>query len=268
MAAVAKTFAAEGTEREPPPVLVSAATSVLRLLTEGEELGLDVDALARGVVDAGLLQQIIDILQDPSSTVLVAAAELGVELRALLVLILSEVFARLPMAAAAAGPGTVEMVEVSLEDARAANAQAKAAAITDGAPARVSPGVERHPHTVPTSVPGVITDDGELTPELREQLDGLVTGQKVMLFMKGVPDAPRCGFSKAMCELLRAKQVAFGSVDVLADDRVREGMKLYSKWPTFPQLYVQGGLVGGLDAVKELDAAGELMTALQPHAKL
>ncbi len=268
MAAVAKTFAAEGTEREPPPVLVSAATSVLRLLTEGEELGLDVDALARGVVDAGLLQQIIDILQDPSSTVLVAAAELGVELRALLVLILSEVFARLPMAAAAAGPGTVEMVEVSLEDARAANAQAKAAAITDGTPARVSPGVERHPHTVPTSVPGVITDDGELTPELREQLDGLVTGQKVMLFMKGVPDAPRCGFSKAMCELLRAKQVAFGSVDVLADDRVREGMKLYSKWPTFPQLYVQGGLVGGLDAVKELDAAGELMTALQPHAKL
>jgi Grx4 family monothiol glutaredoxin len=89
-----------------------------------------------------------------------------------------------------------------------------------------------------------------------------------MLFMKGVPDAPRCGFSKAMCELLRAKQVAFGSVDVLADDRVREGMKLYSDWPTFPQLYVRGGLVGGLDAVKELDVAGELMTALQPRPKL
>jgi Grx4 family monothiol glutaredoxin len=164
------------------------------------------------------------------------------------------------------------MVAVNLEDARAANAQAKAettaAAITGGSPVQVSPGEERHPHTVPTSVPGVITGDGELTPELREQIEGLVAGHQVMLFMKGVPDAPRCGFSKAMCELLRAKQVAFGSVDVLADDRVREGMKLYSDWPTFPQLYVRGGLVGGLDAVKELDVAGELMTALQPRPKL
>lgn len=254
VAAVANTFSTEGTES---PILVSAATSVLRLLTEGEALGLDVDALARGVVDAGLMQRMIEILQDPASTVLVAAAELSVELRALLVLILSEIFTRLPRAAAAAGSDTIDMVEANLEHARAANAQAKEA---------VASRTERHPHTVPTSVPGVTTADGDLTPQLREQLQGLVSGHQVVLFMKGVPDAPRCGFSKAMCELLRGKQVAFGSVDVLADDRVREGMKLLSDWPTFPQLYAQGRLIGGLDAVKGLEASGKLMTALRPHA--
>ena len=251
--AVANTFSTEGTE---PPILVSAATSVLRLLTEGEGLGLDVDALARGVVEAGLMQRMIDILQDPASTVLVEAAELGVELRALLVLILSEIFTRLPSAAATAGSDTIDMVEANLEDARAANAQAKAA---------VAARTERHPHTVPTSVPGVTTADGELTPQLREQLQVLVSGHQIVLFMKGVPDAPRCGFSKAMCELLRAKHVAFRSVDVLADDRVREGMKLFSDWPTFPQLYARGDLIGGLDAVKELEASGKLMTVLHSY---
>jgi Grx4 family monothiol glutaredoxin len=262
VAAVAAAFSTQGTE---PAILVSASTSVLRLLTEGEELGLDVDALARGVVDGGLMRQMVDVLQDPSR-VEAASPELVVELRAVLVLALSEVFTRLPAAAATAGQGAVDMVAVNLEDARAANAQAKAAAaaaaIIDGTPAQVAPGADRHPHTVPTSVTGVTDAAGELTQELRAHLEGLVSDHQVVLFMKGVPDAPRCGFSKATVEMLRDKQVAFGSVDVLADDRVREGMKLFSEWPTFPQLYAGGELLGGLDILKELDAAGELMDSL------
>jgi Grx4 family monothiol glutaredoxin len=249
VAAVAAAFSTQGTE---PAILVSASTSVLRLLTEGEELGLDVDALARGVVDGGLMRQMVDVLQDPSR-VEAASPELVVELRAVLVLALSEVFTRLPAAAATAGQGAVDMVAVNLEDARAANAQAKAAAaaaaIIDGTPAQ-------------TSVTGVTDAAGELTQELRAHLEGLVSDHQVVLFMKGVPDAPRCGFSKATVEMLRDKQVAFGSVDVLADDRVREGMKLFSEWPTFPQLYAGGELLGGLDILKELDAAGELMDSL------
>lgn len=254
VAAVSTAFSTEDTE---PAVLVSAAKSVLRLLTEGEGLGLDVEALARGVVDAGLMQHMADIIEEPSNTVL-AAPELAVELRASLVLVLAQIFDRVPSAAEVAGMNTVQMVDDNLKDAHATYATIAADQATHGA--------DRHPHTVPTLVRGVTTSDGELTHELREMLEELVAGHQIVLFMKGVPDAPRCGFSKAMCELLCTKQVVFASVDILADDRVREGMKIFSDWPTFPQLYVRGDLLGGLDVVKELDRAGELMAALLPPA--
>ena len=70
--------------------------------------------------------------------------------------------------------------------------------------------------------------------------------------MKGTPQEPRCGFSKQTVELLKSENVTFASFDILSDNEVRENLKIYSKWPTYPQLYVNGELVGGLDILKEL----------------
>ena len=77
-----------------------------------------------------------------------------------------------------------------------------------------------------------------------------------MLFMKGTPDAPRCGFSRKIVELLRANDVAFASFDILTDNEVREGLKVLFDWPTYPQLYVRGQLIGGLDIVQEMAQPG------------
>ena len=84
-----------------------------------------------------------------------------------------------------------------------------------------------------------------------------------MLFMKGSPDAPKCGFSKSIVALLRENGVGdFGHFDVLADQGVRQGLKQYTNWTTFPQLFVKGEFIGGLDVVKELDEDGELKDLL------
>ena len=89
-------------------------------------------------------------------------------------------------------------------------------------------------------------------PSLSSRLDALIRSSTVMLFMKGTPDAPRCGFSRQMVELLQAQEVPFGAFDILNDEEVRQGLKTHSNWPTYPQLYVKGELVGGLDIVKEM----------------
>ena len=80
----------------------------------------------------------------------------------------------------------------------------------------------------------------------------LVKRSKVMLFMKGNPDAPRCGFSRTAVEMLRGASIDFDSFDILEDEAVRQGLKEFSKWPTYPQLYVKGKLIGGLDVLKEM----------------
>ncbi len=85
---------------------------------------------------------------------------------------------------------------------------------------------------------------------LRARLEALVSREPVMLFMKGTPDAPRCGFSATIVALLRDAGVKFGYYDILGDEAVRQGLKEFSKWPTFPQLYARGELVGGLDVAK------------------
>eukprot|EP00389_Voromonas_pontica_P016261 GDKH01025418.1.p1 GENE.GDKH01025418.1~~GDKH01025418.1.p1 ORF type:complete len:375 (-),score=95.83 GDKH01025418.1:76-1200(-) len=91
---------------------------------------------------------------------------------------------------------------------------------------------------------------------LTERLKKLVSRAPVMLFMKGDPDAPRCGFSNQIVGMLREAGVAFEHFDILSDEDVRQGLKAYSNWPTYPQLYSGGELVGGLDVVKELVATG------------
>jgi len=84
----------------------------------------------------------------------------------------------------------------------------------------------------------------------------------VVLFMKGVPAAPQCGFSGAVVQILAGLKVPFKGVDVLSDPQVREGIKSFSNWPTIPQLYVKGEFLGGADIVREMFQAGELAALL------
>ena len=84
-----------------------------------------------------------------------------------------------------------------------------------------------------------------------------------MLFMKGSPDAPQCGFSQKIVAILkRYDSLTFGHFDVFSSDEIREGLKKFSNWPTYPQLYVDGELVGGIDIVTEMEESGDLEDAL------
>lgn len=91
-----------------------------------------------------------------------------------------------------------------------------------------------------------------------ERIDAIVKGHDVVLFMKGSPLFPQCGFSSRAIAILEHLDVAFHSVDVLQDMEIRQGIKEYSDWPTIPQLYVKGEFVGGSDIMMEMYEAGEL----------
>ena len=97
---------------------------------------------------------------------------------------------------------------------------------------------------------------------VREFIEGAIKTHPVVLFMKGEPDAPRCGFSSLVVQILDHLGVEFASIDVLANDEIREDIKVYSDWPTIPQLYVKGEFVGGADIVREMFQSGELKTML------
>ena len=86
---------------------------------------------------------------------------------------------------------------------------------------------------------------------------------EVCLFMKGTPDAPQCGFSMAVTNMLKLLEVNFRSVNVLEDQNIREGIKTFSDWPTIPQLYIKKEFVGGCDIVKEMYETGELAKLLE-----
>ncbi|MDO5505369.1 MAG: Grx4 family monothiol glutaredoxin [Pseudoxanthomonas suwonensis] len=101
-----------------------------------------------------------------------------------------------------------------------------------------------------------------LDPALRQRIDTLLGENRVVLFMKGQPQAPQCGFSAKASGLLRELAVDFAHVDVLSDPDIREGIKLYGQWPTIPQLYIGGELVGGSDIIEQMFASGELQSAL------
>nr|XP_025971679.1 glutaredoxin-3 [Dromaius novaehollandiae] len=104
--------------------------------------------------------------------------------------------------------------------------------------------------------------------DLAVRLKKLINAAPCMLFMKGSPKEPRCGFSKQMVEILNKHGISFSSFDIFSDEEVRQGLKTYSNWPTYPQLYVAGELIGGLDIVKELEASGELDTVCPKACKL
>ena len=94
--------------------------------------------------------------------------------------------------------------------------------------------------------------------EIQERIRKVIEENSVMLFMKGSPDFPQCGFSGRVVQILEACGTEFGSADVLMDPELREGIKAYSNWPTIPQLYIQGELIGGSDIVMEMHENGEL----------
>ena len=90
-----------------------------------------------------------------------------------------------------------------------------------------------------------------------------IDDNEVCLFMKGTPDAPQCGFSMAVSNMLKILEVNFKGVNVLEDQSLREGIKIYSEWPTIPQLYIKKEFVGGCDIVKEMYENGELAKLLE-----
>jgi monothiol glutaredoxin len=102
-----------------------------------------------------------------------------------------------------------------------------------------------------------------MTDDANSRIDSTVKGNDVVLFMKGTPLFPQCGFSSRAVAILEHLGVEYASVDVLQDQGIRQGIKEYSDWPTIPQLYVKGEFVGGSDIMMEMYESGELSQLLQ-----
>ncbi|CAL5192774.1 unnamed protein product [Lathyrus oleraceus] len=102
-----------------------------------------------------------------------------------------------------------------------------------------------------------------LTPELKTTLDKVVTSNKIVLFMKGTRDFPQCGFSNTVVQILKSLNASFETVNILDNDLVRQGLKEYSSWPTFPQLYIDGEFFGGCDITVEAYKNGELQEVVE-----
>lgn len=151
----------------------------------------------------------------------------------------------------------------------------KALSTSDKAPAAAPP---------PPPEPAQVEKKVETEEELNERMRGIMKSDKVVLFMKGSPDAPRCGFSRQTVEILRKHEVKFTHFDILQDEAVRQGesdcsalrltsmyllawesvgLKKLNEWPTFPQLIIGGELMGGLDVLREMEGNGELQEALE-----
>ena len=94
--------------------------------------------------------------------------------------------------------------------------------------------------------------------DTKDKIKDLIKENDVCLFMKGTPDSPQCGFSMAVCNVLKHLNVKFKGVNILEDNELRQGIKDFSDWPTIPQLYVKNEFIGGCDIVKEMFEKGEL----------
>ena len=99
-----------------------------------------------------------------------------------------------------------------------------------------------------------------MNDETKNLIQNTINENEVCLFMKGTPDAPECGFSMAVSNVLKHLKVNFNGINVLDDENLRQGIKEFSDWPTIPQLYVKGEFVGGCDIVKEMFEKGELIS--------
>ena len=99
--------------------------------------------------------------------------------------------------------------------------------------------------------------------QTNDQIKSEIESNEVCLFMKGTPDAPQCGFSMAVSNILKILNVKFKGINVLEDQSIREGIKVYSDWPTIPHLYVHKEFIGGCDIVKEMFENGELKNLLK-----
>ena len=99
--------------------------------------------------------------------------------------------------------------------------------------------------------------------EIKHRIEKLLKENKICLFMKGTPEAPQCGFSMAVSNVLKHLSVNFKAVNILEDEKLRQGIKDYSDWPTIPQLYINQEFIGGCDIVKEMFEKGELKKLLE-----
>ncbi|OZJ03447.1 hypothetical protein BZG36_03178 [Bifiguratus adelaidae] len=147
--------------------------------------------------------------------------------------------------------------------------------------AELTRSVEKYSKTKVTSANGLKADpsapaptnghvaNGKPSPEaLNKRLEKLVRSAPVMAFIKGTPAQPRCGFSRQLVQIFADEKVKYSSFNILADDDVRQGLKTFSNWPTFPQVYVNGEFIGGLDIIKELVESGEFKSLLPAEKDL
>ncbi|XP_076651757.1 glutaredoxin 3 [Halictus rubicundus] len=129
----------------------------------------------------------------------------------------------------------------------------------DGAnPSAIAEKVKRHS----ASKDSIPVEACKPKQNLEDRLKKLINQAPCMLFMKGNPANPRCGFSRTIISILDSCNANYQSFDILQDNDVREGLKKFSNWPTYPQLYINGELIGGLDIIKEMNEAGELDSML------
>jgi monothiol glutaredoxin len=98
--------------------------------------------------------------------------------------------------------------------------------------------------------------------DIKTKIENMVSKNEVCLFMKGVPDAPQCGFSMTVSKILKHLNIKYEAINVLENEEIRNGIKAYSDWPTIPQLYIKGEFIGGCDIVKEMFEKGELKELL------
>ena len=99
--------------------------------------------------------------------------------------------------------------------------------------------------------------------ELNLEIKNIISNNQVCLFMKGIPEAPQCGFSMTVSNILKLLKIDFKAINVLENEEIRNGIKLYSDWPTIPQLYIKGEFIGGCDIVKEMFEKGDLKKLLE-----
>ena len=101
-----------------------------------------------------------------------------------------------------------------------------------------------------------------LNEKVKNKIENSIQKNDVCLFMKGTPDVPQCGFSMAVSNVLKHLEIKFTGINILEDSDLRDGIKVYSEWPTIPQLYIKGEFIGGCDIVKEMFENGELQKIL------
>ncbi len=106
-----------------------------------------------------------------------------------------------------------------------------------------------------------------MSDPVQQQIDQVVKGNDVVLFMKGTPDFPQCGFSQRVSGILASYGVPYAAVNILLSEDIRQGIKVYSDWPTIPQLYIKAEFIGGCDIVTEMHENGELEELLAPLKK-
>ena len=102
-----------------------------------------------------------------------------------------------------------------------------------------------------------------MNQDIKQLIEDEINNNEVCLFMKGTPDAPQCGFSMAVSNMLKILKVKYKGINVLENEQVRQGIKEFSEWPTIPQLYVKKDFIGGCDIIKEMYEKGELQTLLK-----